>query len=46
VKRCGDRKLVVAVGSVRGERAGEVDDAVHVRFVGVVAGCVAVGTLA
>ena len=45
MKRCGDRELVVAVGPVGSEHAGEVDDAVNVRFVGVVAGVVAVGTL-
>src|SRR5271166_1102520 len=46
MKRCGDRELVVAVGSVWSERAGEVHDAVHVCLVAVVAGVVAVSTLA
>src|ERR1700694_5282164 len=47
VKRCGDRKRVVAVGRFWGERAGEVHHAVHVRLVRrVVAGIIAAGTVA
>jgi len=46
VERCRDRELVVAVGYVWGERAGEVHHAVHVRFVGVVAGIIAAGKVA
>ena len=46
VERCRDRELVVAVGYVWGECAGEVHHAVYVRFVGVVAGIIATGKVA
>ena len=43
MKRCSDRELVVTVGSIWSQGTSEVHDAIHVRFVGVVAGVVAVG---
>ena len=46
MKRCGDRQLIVAVGSLWSERTSQVNDAVDVGLVCGVALVVAVGTLA